>query len=174
MRGYGSTSSSSGDTFFKALSDWEEWAVNAVGRVIEFWGFKENYGRIWALLYIRDEPMTAADIQQTFGLSKGAVSMLLQDLEQWKVIARVQNPGGRARLYAAESSFIKMMKRVVNERELELIDGVEKDLVDAIARARKDDARPRQLERLQAMRRLAGTARQALGLVLKLTEKHNP
>ena len=30
---------------------------DVVGRLIEFWGFKRNMGRIWAVLYLSPEPL---------------------------------------------------------------------------------------------------------------------
>ncbi|HLM42374.1 MAG TPA: ArsR family transcriptional regulator [Myxococcaceae bacterium] len=62
------------------LAPWEAIAVDAVGNVIEFWGFKRNQGRVWALLYLRGEPLTAGEIERELDLSKGGVSMLLRDL----------------------------------------------------------------------------------------------
>ena len=41
------------------LARWEAIAVDAVGNCIEFWGFKRNQGRVWALLYLRGTPMSA-------------------------------------------------------------------------------------------------------------------
>ena len=35
------------------LPRWESLAIDAVGNVIEFWGFKHNQGRVWAVLYLR-------------------------------------------------------------------------------------------------------------------------
>ena len=61
--------------------------MDAVGNVIEFWGFKRNQGRVWALLYLRGEPLTAGEIERELELSKGGVSMLLRDLERWGVIS---------------------------------------------------------------------------------------
>ena len=75
------------------LRDWEVLATDAVGEAIEFWGFKHNQGRVWGLLYLRAQPMTAGELQRLLGLSKGAVSMLLKDLEQWKVVRKVRPPG---------------------------------------------------------------------------------
>ena len=34
---------------------WEEEAIHVVGEVISFWGFKENHGKIWALLYLKNQ-----------------------------------------------------------------------------------------------------------------------
>src|SRR6185295_11178850 len=77
-----------------ALARWEAMAVDAVGNAIEFWGFKRNQGRVWALLYLRGTPMSAGQLEKELSLSKGAVSMLIRDLERWGVIERVREPGG--------------------------------------------------------------------------------
>ena len=60
------------------LSHWESVAVDAVGNFIEFWGFKRNQGRVWALLYLRDAALDAQELQDELGLSKGAVSMIVR------------------------------------------------------------------------------------------------
>jgi DNA-binding transcriptional regulator GbsR (MarR family) len=36
--------------------------ADAVGALIEGWGFKRNMGRMWAVLYLEDHPLTAADL----------------------------------------------------------------------------------------------------------------
>jgi HTH-type transcriptional regulator, glycine betaine synthesis regulator len=78
------------------LPPWESIAVEAVGHVIEFWGFKHNQGRLWALLYLRAEAMSATQLEEQLGLSKGGVSMLVRDLERWGVVHRVRQPGAGA------------------------------------------------------------------------------
>src|SRR5260370_19647799 len=79
-----------------SLARWEQIAIDAVGDVIEFWGFKRNQGRVWALLYLHDEALPASAIGRTLGLSKGAVSMLIRGLERWRVIRRARGPGASA------------------------------------------------------------------------------
>ncbi len=36
---------------------------DSIGRLIEFWGFKRNMGRLWAILYLSDRPLSAPEIQ---------------------------------------------------------------------------------------------------------------
>src|SRR5262245_20955249 len=97
------------------LPRWEETAVDAVGNVIEFWGFKRNQGRVWALLYLRDTAMTAGELEKALGLSKGGVSMLLRDLERWGVILRGREPGSGAWMYRAETELLTMVRRVMEQ-----------------------------------------------------------
>ncbi|MCC6751116.1 MAG: MarR family transcriptional regulator [Deltaproteobacteria bacterium] len=138
------------------LVPWEALVVDAVGNVIDFWKFKRNQGRIWALLYLRGHTMTAAQIQAALGLSKGAVSMLVRELEQRGVVLRVRSPREDVWRYAAETELMRMIGRVVSERERALVQSVRRDLERAERRAKEEAGVSRDvLDRLRRMRMLA-------------------
>jgi DNA-binding transcriptional regulator GbsR (MarR family) len=151
------------------LAQWEEIAIEAVGNVIEFWGFKRNQGRVWALLYLRDDALTAAELEKELDLSKGGVSMLLRDLERWGVILRVRNPGDSAWRYRAETQLMKMARRVVEEREFVFIARIRADLETAqhAAAVASSKVAKIRLERLAKMAQLAEHTEQALRMFLK-------
>jgi DNA-binding transcriptional regulator GbsR (MarR family) len=92
--------------------------ADTVGGVIEFWGFKRNMGRMWALLYLERKPQSAAELGERLSLSSGAVSMTLADLQQWSVVKKTWVPGERRDYFEAETSIWKMVSRVFREREL--------------------------------------------------------
>jgi len=95
-----------------------ELAVSDVlGRLIEFWGFKRNMGRVWAVLYLSSEPLSADDLRQLLRLSSGAVSMTLSELSRWGIVRKVWVQGERKDFYAAEVQLWRMISRVFNERE---------------------------------------------------------
>ena len=95
--------------------------ADAVGALMEAWGFRRNMGRMWAVLYLEDHPLTAADLGDRLGLSTGAVSMLVNELEQWGIIKKTWVIGERREHFAAETSIWKMISRVFRERELRWI-----------------------------------------------------
>jgi DNA-binding transcriptional regulator GbsR (MarR family) len=95
--------------------------ADAVGALIEHWGFKRNMGRVWAVLYLEQAPLSAADLGERLSLSSGAMSMLLGELSQWGVIKKAWVPGERRDFYEAETSIWKMVSRVLRERELRWI-----------------------------------------------------
>jgi HTH-type transcriptional regulator, glycine betaine synthesis regulator len=92
--------------------------ADAVGGLMESWGFKRNMGRVWALLYLEQAPLSAADIGERLSLSTGSMSMLLQELQEWSVVKKTWVPGERRDYYEAETSIWKMVSRVLREREL--------------------------------------------------------
>jgi DNA-binding transcriptional regulator GbsR (MarR family) len=154
-----------GDT---ALKPHEQLVADAVGTVIEFWGFKQNHGRVWALLYMRDKPLTAAEIKDELSLSKGAVSMITRELEQWGVIRRVRERGGSSWAFVAETDLMAMIGRVVREREALLVTRVKDDLELARREAKKSgDTSKDTLERIERLVSLSSMIESALGLFLK-------
>lgn len=100
-----------------ALWPSEALVSDVIGRLIEFWGFKRNMGRVWAVLYLSPEPMSAEDLRHALTLSSGAVSMTLSELSRWGVTRKVWVQGERKDFYTAEVQLWRMVSRVFNERE---------------------------------------------------------
>jgi len=95
--------------------------ADAVGALMDAWGFRRNMGRMWAVLYLEDHPLTASDLGERLGLSTGAVSMLLNELVQWDIVKKTWVVGERRDHFEAETSIWKMISRVFRERELRWI-----------------------------------------------------
>lgn len=152
----------------ETLPRWEQMAVDAVGNAIEFWGFKRNQGRVWALLYLRGMPMTAGELERTLGLSKGGVSMLVRDLERWGVVLRVREPGAGPWKYRAETGLLRMVRRVIEEREREFLARIRADLTEALRLAQASGKVSREkLDRLRKMNHLADQVERALRAFIK-------
>ncbi|MEM1415674.1 MAG: MarR family transcriptional regulator [Myxococcota bacterium] len=121
----------------------EALASDAIGQLIEFWGFKRNMGRLWTVLYLAREPLSARQLQARLGLSSGAVSMTANELQRWGVVKKVWVHGERRDYFVAEGNFWKMISRVLEEREraqiLEALDVLEEAKDDLCLRAESDD-----------------------------------
>src|SRR5438067_6447386 len=92
--------------------------ADAVGALMEFWGFKRVMGRVWTILFLRGEPLSAAELCEQLAISSGAASMALAELEHWAVVRRSRKPGDRREYFEAETDIWKMISRVLREREL--------------------------------------------------------
>jgi DNA-binding transcriptional regulator GbsR (MarR family) len=108
-------------------------AADAIGDVIEHWGFRRVLGRVWTMLFIAGEPLSAADVGERLQISSGAVSMSLTELQRWGVARRVWRPGERREYFEAETDFWKMISRVFDERERLLAESVRGRLERAAA-----------------------------------------
>jgi DNA-binding transcriptional regulator GbsR (MarR family) len=113
--------------------------ADAVGALMEAWGFRRNMGRMWAVLYLEDHPLTAADLGERLGLSTGAVSMLVNELAQWNIIKKTWVVGERREHFEAETSIWKMVSRVFRERELRWIRTAHEAFAQAGAQLRDQD-----------------------------------
>ena len=147
---------------------------DVVGRLIEFWGFKRNMGRVWAVLYLSPDPMSAEDLRNALTLSSGAVSMTLSELSRWGVVRKVWVQGERRDFYTAEIQLWRMISRVFNEREkAEIASAIEAfgEALRDLDRIETDDPQVRarvtlQRERIGNLLELANLGQQLLDALL--------
>jgi DNA-binding transcriptional regulator GbsR (MarR family) len=107
--------------------------AEVIGGLMELWGFKAVLGRLWTILYLSPEALPAAELGERLQASTGAVSMALNDLQQWGVVKKAWRPGERRDYYEPETSIWKMVTRVFRERELAAVRGA----IEAFESARK-------------------------------------
>jgi HTH-type transcriptional regulator, glycine betaine synthesis regulator len=140
----------------RALWPSEALVSDVVGRLIEFWGFKRNLGRVWAVIYLSPGPISAADLRDLLGLSSGAISMTLSELTRWGVVRKVWIHGERRDHFAAEVHLWKMISRVLSERERAEIEAAAEACEEALgflqAKAGSPDAEDRKRAALQSER----------------------
>ncbi len=148
--------------------------ADTVGALMEFWGFKRVMGRVWSMLYLRGEPLGAADLCDALEISSGAASMALAELEHWAVVRRSRKPGDRREYFEAETDIWKMISRVFRERELiqieralEVFDRAREQLVRGGAPG--EHARLAQIS--ERIGRLADLARVGKGLLVAIVQQ---
>jgi HTH-type transcriptional regulator, glycine betaine synthesis regulator len=148
--------------------------ADGVGALMEFWGFKRVMGRVWTLLYLRGDELSAAELCDQLSISSGAASMALSELEHWAVVRRIRRQGDRREYFEAETDIWKMISRVLRERELQQIDRV----LEVFDRAREKlramatgSERNRLEEMLERLGKLADLARVGRGLLVVLVQQ---
>lgn len=157
------------------IRDTELRVAEVIGGLMEFWGFKATMGRLWTILYLSPEPLSAAELGERLQASTGAVSMALADLQQWGVVKKSWRPGERRDYYEPETSIWKMVTRVFRERELAHV----RAAIEAFEGARKVLAKARGSRDAEGKRRikfadgrlssLVTLSRIGEGLILMLT-----
>lgn len=93
-------------------------ACQAVGSLMELWGFKRIHGALWTYLYMADRPLDAQELREGLQISSGLVSMTLHELMRWGVVTRQIVPGTRRERYRAEPDIWRAIAKVLREREL--------------------------------------------------------
>ena len=130
-------------------------AADAMGRLMEFWGFRRHMGRIWTVLYLSPEAMTTAELSATLQLSSSAVGLSLSELVRWGAVRKSWRPGERKDFYRAETSVWKMLRRVYERRELNLIRETGESFAEALRRleASRSESVPQDRRRMDHMRK---------------------
>lgn len=145
-------------------------ASDAIGGLMEFWGFKRNMGRIWTVLYLSDEPLSAQDLRARLKLSSGAVSMTLKELGRWGTVRKVWIQGQRRDHFTAEGDLWKMVSRVFRERELVEVEKAIVRLEEALELLEANGGEERraaaQRERIKQLLELARLGRRLLEALL--------
>jgi DNA-binding transcriptional regulator GbsR (MarR family) len=93
-------------------------SCEAIGSMVEVWGFKRVMGMVWGYLFLSDRPMSAQEIREGLGISAGLVSMVINDLERWGVVHKCTTPGERREYFEAEPDIWSPIAKVLREREL--------------------------------------------------------
>ncbi len=154
----------------------ESRAADAVGALVELWGFKRQMGRVWTVLYLSERPLTASEACERLGISTGLLSMTLADLRAWGAVRTVNVPGERRERYEAEVQVWRLVLRVLGSRERRALDDALRAFEAALAEARSAqvdaDAATRGAARFQAARlgRLVAHVRGAAALLRLLAD----
>ncbi len=114
--------SSAGRSGSFALQQAERAVADAVGELMELWGFRRQLGRIWAVLFLSERPLAAPALCERLQISTGLLSMSLSELRSWGVVRSVDVPGDRKEHFEAETNIWSLVRRVLAERERRAIE----------------------------------------------------
>jgi DNA-binding transcriptional regulator GbsR (MarR family) len=154
-----------------ALQRVELGVADAVGGLMELWGFRRQLGRVWTVLFLSERPLAAPELCARLQISTGLLSMSLSELRRWGVVRSIAIPGDRKEHFEAETNVWKMVSRVLAEREKiaveETLAVFEVALADARAAFADVDPRIKAAARHRALRleQLITLTRAALGLL---------
>jgi len=159
-----------------ALARAELAASDAVGALMELWGFRRQLGRVWAVLFLSDRPLAAPELCERLQISTGLLSMSLAELRRWGVVRSVDVPGDRKEHFEAETHVWRMVARVLREREKRAVEAAlaafERALAEVKAALSDVDPGVKTAARFKARRleQLAELSRAALSVLRVLVD----
>jgi HTH-type transcriptional regulator, glycine betaine synthesis regulator len=159
-----------------ALQRAELAVADAMGELMELWGFRRQLGRLWAVLFLSERPLAAPDLCERLQISTGLLSMSLAELRSWGVVRSVAVPGDRKEHFEAETNIWSLVRRVLAERERKAIESALATVERALREVRGAlaDVDPRVKSsarfRLQRLEELAQLCRVGLNLLRLLLE----
>jgi DNA-binding transcriptional regulator GbsR (MarR family) len=168
--------SAAGHGASSALAQAELRVVDAVGALMELWGFRRQLGRIWAVLFLSERPLAAPELCERLQISTGLLSMSLAELRRWAVVRSASVPGDRKEHFEAETDVWRMVRKVLAERERGAIQAALQVFQEALTEVRSalSDVSPRvksqarfRIQRLEQLVHLSRTGLGLLGLLLE-------
>ncbi len=87
--------------------------IEALGRSVGIYGMNETIGRIYGLLYFKEEPLSLEGIALELGVSKATISINIRILVNLKMVSKVWQKGSRKDYYQAEQDFEKITQEVL-------------------------------------------------------------
>lgn len=141
--------------------------AETIGDFIQYWGFKSIHGRVWALVYLSDKPISTPQIVETLCVSKGLVSLAINELLEFNLIQEEEKGNYGAQTYSAAEDVAKVVRSVLRERELKILSDVESKI--SALKAHSDDELEQQnisIHRLGQLEELTVTNRLLLSRVI--------
>jgi DNA-binding transcriptional regulator GbsR (MarR family) len=107
--------------------------IDGMGRISKFWGFSRLMGQLYGLLYLSPEPMTLDQLAEGLMVSKGSVSTNIRAIERWGMVEKVWVKADRKDYYRAETKFMDIVVKILEEREKKEFDGALRTVSDCLA-----------------------------------------
>jgi DNA-binding transcriptional regulator GbsR (MarR family) len=98
------------------LSAAQQTFIAHFGEMGSRWGINRTVGQIYALLYISEKPVCAAEIAETLSISRSNVSMGLKELESWRLTRVKTYPGDRKDYFTVPEDIWEIVRTLAEER----------------------------------------------------------
>lgn len=93
----------------------EDIFIQTAGELAESLSINPLVGQLYALLYIRQDPVSLDKMVEELKISKGNASINIRALENWQAVKKVWIKGSRKDYYTAETDFLKIALNRLNE-----------------------------------------------------------
>ena len=93
------------------LKDIEDHFIHAAGEIAESVSINRIVGQLYALLYIRPEPVPLDELAERLKISKGSASINIRVLEEWNAVKRSWVQGSRKDYYTADPDIFKIISQ---------------------------------------------------------------
>ncbi len=157
------------------LTSAREQFIQGVSRISNFWGFPKAMGAIYGAIYLSPAALSLDDLVEQVGVTKGAVSSHVRQLERLGMIHRHIVIGDRKDYYSAETDFWKIIKGILREREKSEFDTALRSVSSALELSQQATGDEGELaafyqQRLQAIQTFFKTLDSIVATVLALEE----
>jgi len=115
-----------------ALSPLSQRFILHFGEMGSRWGINRTVGQIYALLYVQGKPLNADQIAEHLSFSRSNVSMGLKELQSWRLVKLLHQPGDRREYFEPPKDIWDIFKALLEERRRREIEPTLSMLRDAL------------------------------------------
>ncbi|WP_290867934.1 GbsR/MarR family transcriptional regulator [Aquabacterium sp.] len=90
--------------------------VSHFGEMGSRWGINRTVGQIYALIFVSPRPLNADEIAESLSFSRSNVSMGLKELQAWRLVKLLHQPGDRREYFEAPSDAWEIFRTLAEER----------------------------------------------------------
>jgi DNA-binding transcriptional regulator GbsR (MarR family) len=95
-----------------------------IGKFMQYWGFKEIHGQIWAHVWLANSPLDATTLVKRLDVSKALVSLAIKDLVQYDVI-KILSEGDRRKMRLVPNTDVyTVITNVLKQRESKMLESI--------------------------------------------------
>ena len=91
--------------------------IESWGALATNWGINRGMGQVHAALLIAPGALSADEVVEQLGISRGAACMNLKDLLEWGLIKKTCKLGERKEYFVAEKDMWKVMRQIIIQRK---------------------------------------------------------
>ena len=128
--------------------------VSHFGEMGSRWGINRTVGQIDALIFISPHALNADDIAEALEFSRSNVSMVLKELQSWRLVKLRHQPGDRREYFEAPADVWEIFRVLAEERRRREIEPTLSMLRMALLEAPTSDAERHAQERMKEMHEL--------------------
>jgi DNA-binding transcriptional regulator GbsR (MarR family) len=96
------------------------------------WGINRTVGQMYALLYVSGKPLNADEIAEHLQFSRSNVSMGLKELQSWRLVKLLHQPGDRREYFEPPKDVWDIFKALLEERRRREVEPTLSMLRDAL------------------------------------------
>src|SRR6186713_2328479 len=95
------------------LTEAKQQFISSWGAFGSQWGINRTMAQIHALLLVSSEALSADDIMEQLGISRGNANMNIRELINWGLVERILQPGERKEFFLADKDIWHVARQIV-------------------------------------------------------------
>ncbi len=151
--------------------------IQGISRIGQFWGFPRAMGALYAAIYLSPTPLCLDDLVEQVGVTKGAVSTSVRQLERLGMIHKQHLMGDRKDYYQAETDFWKIVKGILRARQKSEFDQALRSVTESLELLDSGEIDPQEAEianfyrtRMKSMQQFFHSLDQIVATLIALDE----